>query len=206
MDTISGFPIVHSYLGVPSQRYHSELPGCMASSNATIAGLRRVAFTVNASQFAAAIADANAVSGEDYPTDPALWRLGHWNVEAEGKGGQVVVVVVGGRNRIARCFASLCAQAQATGAWATRSRGCPSPSSDRSLNQALLLQRQAEALRGRLWQRVSHRACIMTKRAQRGQGGVAVRYLSSALLSSVAAQYTWGCDRHCPVFSPLISS
>lgn len=59
----------------------------MASSNATIAGLRHVAFTVNASQFAAAIADANAVSGEGYPTDPAEWRLGHWNVEAEGEGG-----------------------------------------------------------------------------------------------------------------------
>jgi hypothetical protein len=86
MDTISGYPIVHSYLGVPSQRYHTELPGCAHSSNATMPGLRWVGFTINATQFAAAISDANAVSGEGYSTDPADWRLGHWNIEAEGTG------------------------------------------------------------------------------------------------------------------------
>ena len=85
MDTISGYPIVHSYLGVASQRYHTELSGCMHSSNAVIQGLRTVAFTINATQFAAAISDANAVSGENYSTDPSDWRLGHWNVEAEGE-------------------------------------------------------------------------------------------------------------------------
>lgn len=85
VDTISGYPIIHSYLGVQSQRYHSELPGCMQSSNATIRGLRAVAFTINSTQFAAAIADANVKSGEAYSTDPSLWRLGHWNIEAEGE-------------------------------------------------------------------------------------------------------------------------
>jgi hypothetical protein len=86
MDTISGYPIVHSYLGVPSERYHTELPGCAHSSNATMPGLRWVGFTISASQFSAAIADANAVSGEGYSTDPADWALGHWNIEAEGTG------------------------------------------------------------------------------------------------------------------------
>lgn len=114
----------------------------MASSNATIAGLRHVAFTVNASQFAAAIADANAVSGEDYPTDLAEWRLGHWNVEAEGEGEGGDGLGEGGRGwgRMAwHRSAPLCAQVPVTGAWATRSRGCPSPSSDRPPHMTLLL-------------------------------------------------------------------
>lgn len=116
----------------------------MAASNATIVGLRRVAFTVNATQFSAAIADANAVSGESYPTDPAAWRLGHWNVEAEGALGGGVAPPP--RTRLAPMLLLLL-QARGRAAWGTRSRASRSRSSEAASATATATPRPYECRR-----------------------------------------------------------